>query len=152
MKNNLFAKNIRNLFGKSFAVAFLFSIFAVASFAQTPSFTGKLVNENNSAFASVEGFGTDFSNMWARVWMSSTTKVRTVFQAKPNENGYYYSRYIEYSYYADEPRNTKYWAELGGGWMAINATGAGYMMADYEVVAYKRVAITDTWKYYRLTE
>ena len=143
---------IRNSFGKLFAIAFLSGIFAIASFAQTPSFTGKLVNENNSQFATVEGFGTDITNMWARVWINSTNKVRTVFQAKPNENGYYYSRYIEYSYYGGEPMNTKYWAELGGGWMAINSTGEGYMMADYQVVGYTRVSVTDTWKYYRLTE
>lgn len=137
MKNNLFVKNIRNLFGKSLAVAFLFGLFTVAAFAQTPSFTGQLVNENNSPFASVEGFGTDLSNMWARVWISSSTKVRTVFQAKPNANGYYYSRYIEYSDSGGEPRNTKYWTELGGGWMAINMNGEGYMMADYQVIGYK---------------
>lgn len=152
MKNTIINAIIRNLFGKFLAIAFLSAVFAVASFAQTPTFTGQLVNENNSPFASVEGFGTDFSNMWARVWIGSTNKVRTVFQAKPNANGYYYSRYIEYSYYAGEPRNTKYWAELGGGWMAVNTSGEGYMMADYEVVAYSRVAVTDTWKYYRLTE
>lgn len=152
MENNLFAKNIRILFSKSLVSAFLFGLFAVASFSQTPSFTGKLINENNSPFAAVEGFGTDLTNMWARVWMISVTKVRTVFQAKPNADGYYYSRYIEYSYYAGEPRNTKYWTELGGGWMAIKLSGEGYMMADYEVIAYKRIDVKDSWKYYRLTE
>jgi hypothetical protein len=151
MKNNLFAKNIRNLFAKSLAVAFLFGLFTVASFAQTPTFIGRLVNERNSPFAAVEGFGTNYSNMWARVWMPSD-KVRTVFPAKPNANGYYYSRYIEYSYYGGEPRNTKYWTELGGGWMAINTAGVGYMMQDYEVIGYKRVSVRDTWKYFRLTE
>ena len=152
MKNNIINAIIRNCFGKTPAIALLFGLLALASSAQTPSFTGQLVNENNSSIASVEGFGTDISNMWARAWMSSTTKVRTIFQAKPNSNGYYYSRYIEYSYYAGEPRNTKYWTELGGGWMAINAGGVGYMMADYEVVGYSRVSVTDTWKYFRLTE
>lgn len=145
-------KNINNLFGKFLAIVFLSVIMAVASFAQTPSFTGKLVNENNSAFADVEVFGTDLSNMWARVWIRSASRVRTVFQAKPNSNGYYYSRYIEYSYNPGEPRNTNYWSELGGGWMALNANYEGYMMADYQVVAYSRVEVKDTWKYYRLTE
>jgi hypothetical protein len=152
MKHNLSNKNIRNLFRKTFIIGLFLGILTIGSFAQTPSFTGKLVNENNSQFATVEGYGTDITNMWARVWINSTNKVRTVFQAKPNANGYYYSRYIEYSYYSAEPLNTKYWAELGGGWMAIDTTGAGYMMADYEVVAYSRVSVTDTWKYFRLTE
>src|SRR5215218_4966404 len=82
MKHKTFNAIIRNLFGKTLAVTFLFGILAIASFAQTPSFTGRLVNENNSQFATVEGFGTDITNMWARVWINSTDRVRTVFQAK----------------------------------------------------------------------
>lgn len=151
MKNNLFGKIIRRFFGKTLAVALFLGILTVASFAQTPTFKGRLVNQQGSQVASVEAFGTDISNMWSRVWMN-TDKLRIVFQAKPNENGYYYSRYIEYRYYSGEPLNTKYWAELGGGWMAINTNGDGYMMADYEVVAYTRVAVKDNWTYYRLTE
>ena len=151
MKHNLLIKNIRNLFGKTFAIALFLGVLSIASFAQTPTFTGRLVNQSGSQVATVEAFGTDISNIWSRVWMSPD-KLRIVFQAKPNANGYYYSRYIEYSYYAAEPLNTKYWTELGGGWMAINMSGEGYMMADYEVVAYTRVSVKDTWTYYRLTE
>ena len=151
MKNNHFFYKLTNSFGKTFAAILFLAVLSAVSFAQTPSFKGRLVNEKGSAFATVEAFGTDVSNYWSRVWMNSN-KLRIVFPAKPNENGYYYSRYIEYSYYAGDPLNTKYWAELGGGWMAINLSGAGYMMADYEVIAFSRVSVKDTWKYFRLTE
>ena len=151
MPNNFIKAIIRSLFGKTLAMALFLGVLGVGSFAQTPTFTGHLVNQSGSQVATVEAFGTDLSNMWSRVWMGSD-KIRTVFPPKPNENGYYYSRYIEYSYYSGEPLNTKYWAELGGGWMAINMSGEGYMMADYEMVAYTRVSVKDTWTYYRLTE
>lgn len=151
MKNNIFNGIIGKLFGKTLAIAFLLGILSIASLAQTPTFTGKLVNQAGSPFATVEVFGTDVSTYWSRVWMS-TNKIRTVFPSKSSKDGYYYSRYIEYSYYGGEPLNTKFWAELGGGWVAINTVGEGYMMADYQVVGYTRVAVKDTWYYFRLTQ
>lgn len=148
---NNFLNNFRHSFGKTLVITLFLIAFGGSTFAQTPTFRGRLLNENGSQFATVEAFGTDISNYWSRVWMSSN-KLRIVFPAKSNENGYYYSRYIEYSYYAGDPLNTKYWVEFGGGWMAINLSGVGYMMADYEVIAFSRVAVSDTWKYFRLTE
>lgn len=151
MKNNIINGIIRGLFGKSLIITLFVGILSIASLAQTPTFTGHLVNQQGSQFATVEVFGADLSNFWARAWMSPG-KVRTVFPSKSSANGYYYSRYIEYSYYAGEPLNTKYWAELGGGWVAISSTGEGYLMADYEVVGYTRVTIKDNWSYFKLTE
>lgn len=65
MKNNTFNTIIRNLFGKSFLVVFLFAIFSVASFAQSQ--TVALYNKSNNGH---EGYIYVYASTWQINWSS----------------------------------------------------------------------------------
>ena len=107
-------KNIRSLVSKALVAAFFLAMLALPSLAQTPAYTGRVVYASNqSQFATVEIFTTTSNSYgyWGRMWMSGTNKLRTVSPYSTNADGTVNCWFIEYSYYAGEPLNTKLWQE-----------------------------------------
>jgi|GEM_PF-6401618 len=154
-KNNEKQRNIRGLFGKAAAMIFFLAILAVPSFAQSAAYTGRVVHTSNqSQFATVEIFTTSSNafGYWGRMWMQGN-KVRTVMPASTNENGTVNCQYIEYSYYAGEPLNTKYWQETYSGWIVLGESGgviSGAMINTLQKIGEKRVEVRDNWLYFQI--